>query len=82
MAVLPVLQKAHQTEDDMTRQQARETARKFVDRYIKTGRQWRTWDIETCLPDGIDLRADAEFCDNPTITNIANFVQYAVHDPH
>jgi len=79
MTTQPVSQRG--MEDEMTRQQAREAARKFVDRYIKTGRQWHTWDIETCLPDGLDIRTDAEFCDRPTITNIAKFIQWAAYDP-
>jgi len=60
----------------MTRTEAIAVARRFVETYVYTNRQWNVGSVEGCLPDGYELR-DVEVGDffPVTVENIARVIK-------
>ena len=61
----------------MTKTAATAAARKFVETYVRTNRQWDAASIAGCLPRGFDI--DAEFVGNPTIANVAAHIRASAY---
>lgn len=57
----------------MTKIAATEAARKFVETYVRTDRQWDTAALAGCLPRGYDIFE--EFVGNPTVANVAAHIR-------
>lgn len=60
----------------MTCTEATAAARKFIETYVDTDRQWDVGSVEGCLPDGYELRnvEDGDFFP-ATVENIASVIE-------
>lgn len=60
----------------MTRTEATAAARKFIETYVDTDRQWDVGSVEGCLPDGYELRnvEDGDFFP-VTIEHVASVIK-------
>lgn len=50
-------------------------AREIVEQYVRTGRQWDTDTLASCVPHGRVLRSDAVYSGPATISSIAAFLR-------
>jgi len=59
----------------MTKTAATEAARRFVNAYVRTNRQWDVSSIAGCLPRGYDIPEGADYSGAVTVSGIAAFIR-------